>query len=71
MDVYCSTCGEPWDNSHLLDDAIYETGLSSDEADVWCQLPTRDRLAPCFRAEFKAAGYEFGATLMHVIPLRR
>jgi hypothetical protein len=34
MDVHCSTCNEPWDVYHLSHDAIFETGLSVEEAEA-------------------------------------
>jgi len=67
MDVLCTTCGEPWDHFHLWQDAIHETGLSDQDTEAWSKLPTDGRLTPYHRAAFKAAGYEFGRTMMHVI----
>lgn len=57
MDVHCSTCEEPWDTYHLHNDAIYETGLSVEEARRWCTLPWAQRLTPRYREEFKKAGW--------------
>ena len=67
MDVHCSTCREPWDTFHLTQDAIYDTGLSHDEASAWRRLPSSEKLAPRYRAEFTSAGWQFGATLLNVI----
>ncbi|MBK8092222.1 MAG: hypothetical protein IPK32_09670 [Verrucomicrobiaceae bacterium] len=67
MDVYCSTCGEPWDSWHLYQDAIYETVLPEDEAYEWGRLPRKERLSPRYRAAFQEAGYQFGPTVMHLI----
>ena len=64
MDVHCTTCGEPWDTYHLRHDAIYETGLTSDQAKAWDRLPPQKRLSDHFRKEFAAAGYQFGPSLM-------
>ena len=67
MDVYCTTCGEPWDTYHLWHDAIWETGLEEDEIKRWKQLPTRERLSDFYRRDFKVAGYEFGRSVINVI----
>ncbi len=67
MDVHCTTCGEPWDHFHLAEDAIHETGLDDSVIEAWQQLPAEEKLTPTYRAAFKAAGFEFGRTLMHVV----
>jgi len=64
MDVHCTACGEPWDTYHLRHDAIYETGLTSDQAKVWERLQPQKRLSDRFRKEFSAAGYQFGSSIM-------
>ena len=38
MDVYCTTCGEPWDHNHLWQDAVHETNLDEQEIKVWKKL---------------------------------
>ena len=67
MDVHCSTCGEPWDVYHLRHDAIFETDLDPAEAEAWRSLSAASRLAPRYREKFKAAGYQFGASVMDVV----
>ncbi|MFN7137820.1 MAG: hypothetical protein ACK4UN_00620 [Limisphaerales bacterium] len=67
MDVHCSTCDEPWDTFHLWQDAIFDTGLSSEEADAWRSLPRPLKLSEKYRSEFKAAGWQFGQTVINVI----
>jgi hypothetical protein len=67
MDVRCTTCGEPWDTFHLWQDAIFETGLSHEEAEAWRLLPPREKLTDRYRQEFKAAGYEFGQSVINVV----
>ena len=67
MDVHCTTCGEPWDVYHLWHDAIFETGLSVEEAEAWRSLPRSEKLSDRFRQEFRAAGYEFGQTVINVV----
>ena len=67
MDVHCSTCGEPWDTYHLWHDAIWDTGLSEDGVHAWEMLPQSEKLAPKWREGFKAAGYQFGRTVINVI----
>jgi len=67
MDVHCSTCGEPWDTYHLRRDAIFETGLTHKEAEAWCRLPPDRRLATSYRDVLKAAGWEFGASILDVM----
>jgi hypothetical protein len=66
MDVHCSTCGEPWDVYHLRHDAIFETDLDHEEAKAWFGLPTKERLTARYRERFKAAGWEFGASILDV-----
>jgi hypothetical protein len=67
MDVHCTTCGEPWDVYHLRHDAIFETDLSPAEAKAWTELSAPLRLTKRYREKFRAAGYEFGASVLNVI----
>ena len=67
MDVHCTSCGEPWDVYHLRHDAIFETDLDTEEAKAWGGLSASQRLSSRYREKFKAAGYEFGASVMNVI----
>lgn len=67
MDVHCSTCREPWDTYHLWQDAIFETGLSQEEAKRWRSLPHTEKLSDRYRREFSAAGWEFGKSVINVI----
>lgn len=67
MDVHCSTCGEPWDVYHLSHDAIFETGLSVEEAEAWRTLPRDKKLSDRYRQEFQAVGWEFGQSVVNVI----
>ena len=65
MDVHCSTCGEPWDVYHLWHDAVYEV-LPQEEAEAWCSLPRSQKLGEHYRKEFRAAGWEFGQSVINV-----
>lgn len=67
MDVHCSTCGEPWDTYHLRHEAIFETDLSFEEAQAWLECSNQTRLLPRYREKFKAAGWEFGRSVINVI----
>ena len=67
MDVHCSTCAEPWDVYHLWHDAIFETGLSVEEANAWCSLPRAQKLSDRYRNEFRGAGWEFGQSIINVV----
>jgi len=67
MDVHCTTCGEPWDVYHLRHDAIFETGLSHAEARAWTALPPKVKLLGRYREQFKAAGFEFGGSILNVL----
>lgn len=67
MDVHCSTCSEPWDVHHLWHDAIFETGLTVEEADAWRALPRSEKLSEHYRREFGAVGWQFGATVINVV----
>src|SRR5882672_1375424 len=67
MDVHCSTCAEPWDVYHLWHEAIFETGLSVEEAEAWRDLPRSEKLSPRYRAEFLAVGWKFGQSVINVI----
>jgi hypothetical protein len=67
MDVHCTTCGEPWDVYHLRHDAIFETDLDPAESKVWRELPPQLRLSQRYREKFKAAGYEFGASVINLL----
>ena len=67
MDVHCSSCGEPWDVYHLWHDAIFETGLSVEEAEAWQSLPRSQKLCSRYREAFRASGYQFGHTVINVV----
>jgi hypothetical protein len=67
MDVHCSSCGEPWDVYHLRHEAIFETDLDHAEAKAWRELSPQLRLSKRYREKFKAAGYEFGASILDVM----
>jgi hypothetical protein len=67
MDVHCSTCGEPWDTYHLWQDAVFETGLSPEAATAWRSLPRAEKLSDRYRQEFRAAGWEFGQSVINVV----
>jgi hypothetical protein len=67
MDVHCTTCGEPWDTSHLWRDAIFDTDLGFTEAEAWRSLERYQRLTPRYREKFKEAGWEFGRSVINVI----
>lgn len=67
MDVHCTTCGEPWDTYHLWHDAIFDTHLSHDEAEAWCELPREQKLSTYYREVFRAAGWEFGHGVINVV----
>ena len=66
MDVHCSTCEEPWDVYHLWHEAIFETGLSAEEARAWGALPRIEKLSDYYRQEFRSAGWEFGQCVINV-----
>ncbi len=67
MDVHCSSCGEPWDTYHLKFDAVYETSMSEKDIQAWKELSTPQQLGDRFRREFKAAGWEFGRSVINII----
>ena len=67
MDVHCTTCAEPWDVYHLWHDAIFETGISHEEAQAWRSLSRAEKLNDHYRKEFRAAGWEFGHSVINVI----
>ena len=67
MDVHCTTCNEPWDVYHLWHDAVFDTGLSVEDAEAWQQLPRPEKLTERYRTEFQAAGWEFGSSVINVI----
>jgi hypothetical protein len=67
MDVHCSTCNEAWDVYHLWHDAIFETGLTIEEAEAWRTLPQSQKLSDRYRKEFQAAGWQFGLTVVNVV----
>lgn len=67
MDVHCTTCGEPWDIYHLSHEAIYETGLTEEQVEVWKSLPRGEKLNDCYRKQFRSAGWEFGQSVINVI----
>lgn len=67
MDVHCSTCGEPWDVYHLWQDAIFETGISVEEAERWRSLLRAEKLTERYRNEFQAVGWEFGQGVINVV----
>ena len=66
MDVHCSSCNEPWDAYHLRQDAIFETDVGNTEAEVWRRMSSSQQLSLRYREKFKAAGYEFGDSILNV-----
>ena len=66
MDVHCTTCGEAWDTYHLRNEAIYDTGLPTEEILEWRKLASNQRLSEKVRDEFMNAGWHFGDSLMNV-----
>ena len=67
MDVHCSTCKQPWDVYHLWQDAIFEIGLSQEEAESWRELPKDQKLSDRYRQAFHLVGWEFGQSVVNVI----
>lgn len=67
MDVFCSTCNEPWDVYHLQHDEVFETELSEAEAEVWQALPPAQQLGERYREKFRTNGWEFGRTVLNII----
>jgi len=67
MDVHCTTCREPWDVHHLWHDAIFETSLTIEEAEAWMLLRRSDKLSQRYREKFRAAGWEFGCSIINVV----
>ena len=67
MDVHCSTCHEPWDVYHLWHEAVFETGLSHEEAKIWQRLPHKQKLSDRYRKEFQSAGWQFGQSVINVM----
>ena len=65
MDVHCSTCREPWDVYHLWHDAVYDA-LPAEEAKPWSSLPRSQKLSARYRYAFRAAGWEFGQSVVNV-----
>jgi hypothetical protein len=67
MDVHCSTCNEPWDVYHLWHEAVFETDLSHVEAEAWTGLSPRLKMHDRYREKFRAAGWEFGQSVINVV----
>jgi hypothetical protein len=67
MDIFCSTCREPWDTYHLRYDAIHETDLTTEEAESWLELSPALKLAKRYREKFAAVGWQFGNSVLNVI----
>ena len=66
MDVHCTTCNEPWDVYHLWHDAVFEIGLSPEEAKAWPHMG-QEKLNERYRTLFRAAGWEFGSSVINVV----
>ena len=67
MDVYCTTCTEPWDTFHLREEAIHETDFDEAEIAAWLTLPSEQKLAPRYRQKLAAVGWQFGSTMINVM----
>ena len=52
---------------HLRHEAVFETGLSHEEARAWQSLPRAQKLSARYRKEFRAAGWQFGQSVINVI----
>ena len=51
---------------HLWHEAIFETGLSIEQAEAWCNLPWPAKLAERYREKFRSVGWEFGQALINI-----
>ena len=51
---------------HLWHDAIFETGLSTEEAEAWRSLPRDQKLSVRYREGFRSVGWEFGQSVINV-----
>lgn len=67
MDVFCSTCREPWDVYGLMHEEIYNTDLTEAEAKSWTELPPEQKLNDRYREKFRAESWEFGRSVINVI----
>lgn len=65
MDVYCSTCGEPYDTYHMRHDNPYDS-LPYEEAQSWVKLPSDRQLSEHYRKLFQANGWEFGPSVLNI-----
>lgn len=66
MDVHCSTCGEPWETFHLLEELIYEACGEEQLTEIWLGIPVSERLSSSFRPMFQVLGWEFGDSILDV-----
>jgi len=67
MDVHCSTCEEPWDIYHVRHEAIFETGLRTEETQAWQRLSRTEKLTATYRQLFRQVGWEFGGSIVNII----
>ena len=67
MDVYCSTCNEPWGMYHLQYETTYDTELLREEVEAWHDLSRKEQLSARYRAKFQAIGWQFGQTVINVL----
>jgi len=50
-----------------MHEAIFETVLSHEQAEAWRTLPRARKLNNRYRKEFRAAGWEFGQSIINVV----
>jgi hypothetical protein len=68
MDVYCATCGEPWDSHHLLYDEVWEWDLPEAIAQNFRRNPRFSGPEDPVRMAAKQVGWEFaGASPLAIL----
>ena len=70
-DIYCPTCGEPWDAYHLRHDAIWETILADDEEKCSALSRKGTPLTDEVREALAEEGWEFPRSARSVLSFVR
>jgi hypothetical protein len=59
MDVFCATCGEPWDSDHLRFDEVWEWDLPEEIAHDFIRNPRFSEPDDRVRLAAERAGWKF------------
>lgn len=67
MEIHCTSCRKAWSVHYLWHKAVFETALTTEQADAWQCLSRPEKLGEYYRRQFRAAGWEFGNSIVNIV----